>query len=69
MDPNGYKMARKQLSVLVDDYWKLKSKHTRDGKKLDQLYVNIVNMTKDLNEINRQRQFEKEENLISNVKK
>lgn len=67
MDGDGYKKARKHLSVLVDDYWNLKRKHISDGRKLDQLYVNIVNMTKDLNELKRQHQQEKEKCQLFNV--
>lgn len=68
MDQDGYKKARNHLSVLVDDYWQLKSKHTSDGRKLDKMYVNIVNMTKDLNELNRQHQAEKEKFQLFKVK-
>lgn len=68
MDRNGYEKARTHLSVLIDDYWNLKRKHTSDGNKLDVLYVNIVNMTKDLNELNRQHQLGKEKYQLFNVK-
>lgn len=68
MDGGDYKKARNHLSVLVDDYWNLKRKHSSDGRRLDQLYVNIVNMTKDLNDLKRQHQHESEKCQLFNVK-
>lgn len=69
MERDGYEKARSHLSVLVEDYWKLKRKHTSDGRKLDQIYVTIVNMAKDLNDLNSQHHIEKEKNQLFNVKR